>query len=103
MSNEVKKEVEFTPLNSTSVTPKRASLLRKQLYQINARNFKRLNVIKNMIIAALIALVMQLAVETSMRTWYEMLAYYIAAEVIFVYPMTSLDRFINYMRGGSYE
>lgn len=102
MSN-VKKEVEFTPLNTTSVTPKRASLIHKQLYQINARNYKGLNVIKNMIIAALIALVTQLSVETSMKTWYEVLAYYIAAEVIFVYPITTLDRFINYMRGGSYE
>ena len=103
MSKMAKKEVEFTPLNTTSITPKRASLIRKQLYQINARNYKGLNVIKNMIIAALLALAMQLMVELSVGTWYEVMAYYIAAEIIFAYPMTLLDGFVNYMRGGSYE
>ena len=103
MNNEVKKEVEFTPLNSTSVTPKRASLITKQLYQINSRNFKYLNVFKNFMLGILAALIVQLTENLITNIWYQILVFYLLTGSVMAYVLTQFDRFINYMAGGSYE
>ena len=100
MSN-AKKEVEFTPLNSTRETPKRASIRHKQLYQKNARNFKRLNIIKNFIIGILLASIVQITGNLETDIWYQVLMFYITTGILLAYILTQADKCINYMAGGS--
>lgn len=103
MSKKEKKEVEFTPLNSTHVTPKRAQLLQKQVYQTNSRNFKRLNIFKNIMLGILAGVIVQLTVDLSINFWYQWITYYVYVVFLTAYTLTQLDKWINYMAGGSYE
>lgn len=103
MSNTTKKEVEYTPLYSTSMTPKRASIRHRQLYQITNRNFKRLNIFKNITIGIMAALIMQLTIELALNTWYQVVAFYVGTVLLVSCLLAELDKFINYMAGGSYE
>lgn len=103
IKEETKKEVEFTPLNSTSCTPKRVQLRQKQVYRINSRNFKRLNIFKNIVLGILAGVILQLTVELSINFWYQWITYYIYVIGLTAYTLTRLDKWINYMAGGSYE
>ena len=103
ITKDTKKEVEFTPLNSTSCTPNRAQLRQKQVYQINSRNFKRLNVFKNIVLGILAGVIVQLTVDLFINFWYQWITYYIYVVVMTAYTLTQLDKWINYRMGGSYE
>ncbi len=99
MNNE-KKEVVFTPLNTTP-TPKRVSLI--QLYQKTSRNYKWLNIFKNIVIGVMVALIVRIRVELSINNWYQCAAYYMTTIGLIAYIMTQIDKMLNYILGGSYE
>ena len=100
--NNTKKEVEFTPLNSTPKAPLKVPRT-IQLYQKTSRNFKTINQIKNVVIAFLVGLVMRLTVELYISTWYEFVAYYVGIGICITEILMELDKLLNYIAGGSYE